>query len=66
MEELKQAVKKHGGLQSFGRALGVSYQSVQYMIANGVPPRRVLAVERLTGIRREVLRPDIYPPEDRL
>jgi hypothetical protein len=27
-----------------------------------LPPRRVLAVEELTGIPRHVLRPDIYPP----
>jgi DNA-binding transcriptional regulator YdaS (Cro superfamily) len=26
-----------------------------------VPPLRVIAVERLTGVSRTALRPDIYP-----
>ena len=26
-----------------------------------VPPRRVLDVERVTGVPRHLLRPDIYP-----
>lgn len=30
-----------------------------------VPGERVIAVERITGVRREVLRPDLYPVEDR-
>jgi DNA-binding transcriptional regulator YdaS (Cro superfamily) len=30
-----------------------------------VPVERVLDVEKITGIPRHVLRPDIYPPSDR-
>lgn len=28
-----------------------------------IPPKRVLGVEKLTGISRHTLRPDIYGPE---
>lgn len=31
--------------------------------ARKVPAERVLDVERVTGISRHILRPDIYPPE---
>lgn len=45
-----------------GRELGISRQAVEQW--RMVPPGRVLAVERLTGISRYDLRPDIYgaPP----
>jgi hypothetical protein len=28
------------------------------------PTQHVLAVERITGIHRSILRPDLYPPEE--
>jgi len=31
--------------------------------AGEIPPRRVLDVERITGIPRSVLSPKMYPPE---
>jgi DNA-binding transcriptional regulator YdaS (Cro superfamily) len=30
-----------------------------------IPAARTLAVEKITGVSRHTLRPDIYPPEDR-
>jgi Bacterial toxin YdaS len=59
-EALTRAIKIAGGYRALARAAGVSHQSV--MKWKRVPPRRVLAVEELTGIPRHVLRPDIYPP----
>ena len=64
MKEFAEAVKAHGGLISFAGKVGVRYQAIQYWLRRGIPPRRVLDVERVTGISREVLRPDLYPPMD--
>ena len=39
-------------------------QAVQKMCASGhVPQDRVLDIEKLTGISRQELRPDLYPAE---
>jgi DNA-binding transcriptional regulator YdaS (Cro superfamily) len=62
-QALANALKIAGGRRALGRLIKVSGQA----IANWrtVPAERVLAVERAVGIRRELLRPDIYPPEDK-
>ncbi len=54
-------LKRIGGKAALARAIGVSHQTITYWTR--VPPIRVLAVEKATGISREILRPDIYPPE---
>ena len=36
----------------------------QWRKRGSIPPLRVLLIERLTGVPRHELRPDIYPPED--
>jgi DNA-binding transcriptional regulator YdaS (Cro superfamily) len=60
-EALREAVKRLGGLRAAGRALGIAYQAIQKW--DRVPPVRVLEIERLTGVSRHDLRPDIYPRE---
>lgn len=46
--------------------LGLARPSVWRWFRTGhIPAERVLDVERLTGIPRSDLRPDIYPPGDR-
>ena len=42
-------------------ALGITNSAVWQW--NVVPPTRVLEVERITGIHRSELRPDLYPVE---
>lgn len=42
--------------------LGISAQAVSQW--RRIPVSRVLDVERLTGVRREELRPDVYPPSE--
>jgi DNA-binding transcriptional regulator YdaS (Cro superfamily) len=59
-DALERALKAAGGTVALARALGLSHQALGRW--NRVPPLRVIAVERVTGISREVLRPDIYPP----
>jgi DNA-binding transcriptional regulator YdaS (Cro superfamily) len=46
---------------SVAAALGITPGAVSQWDA--VPPERVLDVERITGIPRHELRPDLYPPE---
>jgi DNA-binding transcriptional regulator YdaS (Cro superfamily) len=43
-------------------ALGISGEAVNNW--KRVPVERVLEVEKITGVPREELRPDIYPPAD--
>jgi len=55
------AITKLGGPSAAGRALGISSQAVGQW--RRVPSERVLQVERLTGVSRHDLRPDIYGPK---
>ena len=56
---LKKAVAAMGGVTAFARALGVD-RTAAYKWRRGVPAERVLAIEELTGVPREELRPDLY------
>lgn len=60
-EALKRAVKNAGGQATFARLIGVTAQAVSQW--DEVPPLRVLAVERVSGVSRHDLRPDLYPVE---
>jgi DNA-binding transcriptional regulator YdaS (Cro superfamily) len=57
------AIHGAGGLGALAKALGISYQAVQKWRRSGIPAERVLVVEKLSGISRSELRPDLYPPE---
>lgn len=62
MDYTAEAIKRAGGYAAMGRAIGISRQSVEDWAR--VPAKHCLAVEKLTGISRYLLRPDIYgePP----
>lgn len=47
--------------------LGLTQGAVSQWLKKGVPPCRVLAVERATGgkVSRHEMRPDLYPVESR-
>ena len=62
MNALQTAIERAGGTKNLGEALGITRQAVEQWRA--VPPERVLDVERITGVSRYALRPDIYgvPP----
>ena len=49
-----------GATARIAEALGVTHAAVRQWKENGVPPERVLDVERITGISRHVLRPDVF------
>lgn len=61
-QALKRAVDNVGGQAKFARLIGVTAQAVSQW--DEVPPLRVLTVERVSGVSRHELRPDLYPFEE--
>lgn len=55
---LKQAIDAAGGIGALARGLGIKQPSVSSW--SKVPADRVLAVESLTGVKRDKLRPDLF------
>ena len=45
------------------RQLGITPQAINAW--RRVPADRVLQVEKITGVPRQALRPDLYPPNER-
>ena len=52
---------KRGMRQKIGRELGLNPSAVYQW--RRIPAERVLDVERITGISRHELRPDLYPKD---
>ena len=61
---LDRAAKVMGTQAALAEKLGVTAQAVTNWRRNGVPAERVLDIERVTGVPRHELRPDIYPPDE--
>jgi DNA-binding transcriptional regulator YdaS (Cro superfamily) len=53
---------EHGRGVEIAGTLGVTPGAITQWADNQVPAPRVLDVERLTGISRHVLRPDVFGP----
>ncbi len=62
-EALQRAKQAAGGGGALARELGITAQALSQW--DEVPVMRVLEVERVTGIPRHELRPDIYPEPQR-
>ena len=62
MTALERAINAVGGAAELAEKLGIQRQAV-YQWGEQVPPLRVIAVERITGVSRHDLRPDLYPVE---
>ena len=59
---LQQAIEAAGNGKALAGRIGVTPQALSQW--SRVPPRRVLDVERASGISRHQLRPDLYPYEE--
>jgi DNA-binding transcriptional regulator YdaS (Cro superfamily) len=57
---LQTAIQNVGTASELARQLGITPAAVLQW--DKVPPNRVLQVERLSGVSRHVLRPDIFGP----
>ena len=55
---LQEAIRAAGGVTELARRIGVTQPSVSNW--RRVPAERVLAVEEVTGVARDLLRPDLY------
>lgn len=58
-DPVKLAAEKAGGIVKLSLALGLSRGAASQW--RKIPAERVIAVETLTGIPRQILRPDLYP-----
>lgn len=60
-EIIKDALERGGGVSAVAKALKLTDEAVRLWRARGkVPAGRVVELERLTGVPREDLRPDLY------
>lgn len=63
---LKKAIKASGSQTALAKALNVTQAHIWNWLNRDsqVTAEYVLPIERLTGVPRYELRPDIYPPEE--
>ena len=59
-EALQKAIDAAGGPVALSRHLGISSQAIAQW--RQAPPARVIEIEKLTGVSRHELRPDIFGP----
>lgn len=64
-EALEACVRKAGSISALGRDLGIPQSTMSriYNSSKQLPAEHVLRAERLYGVSRHDLRPDIYPRE---
>lgn len=61
-KRIREIASKAGGVVALSKALGRSRAAVTQW--RRVPAEHVIRVEALTGVSRQELRPDLYPPEN--
>ena len=57
---LQKAIDNAGSVSDLASLISVTPQSIVHWRNRGIPAKRVLDIERATGISRHELRPDIY------
>jgi DNA-binding transcriptional regulator YdaS (Cro superfamily) len=64
LSPIERACELAGSQSALARQLDCTPQNVQKMCRTGhVPSNHVLKIERITGVSRHELRPDLYPAE---
>lgn len=68
LRALEQAIDNAGGQVAMATALGLKQSAISNWVTRKkrVPAERVLSVERLSGVSRHDLRPDLYPRDEPL
>lgn len=62
---IEKAVRIAGSQSALARMVDVTPQAVQqWVVSRRVSHKKVIEVERFTGVPRQELRPDIYPLEE--
>ena len=59
MDIIKIAAQRLGGIDKLAKSLNVTRQIIYKW--SKIPSERVIEIERLTGLSRQILRPDLYP-----
>ena len=58
---IKKAASAYGGVTKLALALGITRSVLYFHIRDGhLPDKHIVRVERLTGVPRQELRPDLY------
>ena len=60
MNQIEKAIKAAGGPTAFAKLFSSTPQAVTNWRKRGVPAKRVLVVEKITGISRYELRPELH------
>jgi DNA-binding transcriptional regulator YdaS (Cro superfamily) len=68
MDNLKSPIERAcdavGGQVELAKAMNVTPQAInQWVTHNRIPANRVIEIERLTGVSRHALRPDVFGEE---
>lgn len=59
---VQKAAARVGSLSELARRLGIKHPALYKW--REVPPKRVLALEKISGIPRHEIRPDLYPEKE--
>lgn len=57
---IENAVKKAGGRGAVAKALGVTPEAVRQWIVGKIPAERAVELEKVSGVHRSFLRPDLW------
>ncbi len=57
---IERAIKLAGGRTRLARLLQVTAQNVDYWLRRNCPGKRAIEIERLLGVPRDEIRPDLF------
>lgn len=61
---LQRAIDAVNGQHKLAELLGVSQPTIHHYLYENCPPERAVEIERVTGVPREEIRPDIFSRGD--